>query len=484
MNEDSPPPSASGVGRASPDVGTVTQGSLAAVMTAAKPSFLESVWAKASASYAALKQSKAYLSVSKMVPKIPYLNSGETGSVKVKTNSNSANYAVSSSTLSSGLNTTTVWLIVTVHSIISMVVDSSTTLKVTTVFVGLLWIFGQHTIYEIEDLRQMSSWAVRNTAKSYIDNALNGSILNALWLVIVTLYMPIIYGFQHDRLFSESSVLLFALICGAQYLLWNLFRVYLINRHSIITDIQRYGCWRKLENFKSSVYSSMVPPVVPQNWKIGCRYSQGDIIVVSSGGAKGLAAADSGPEVKTYYELQSASSCIVETQLLTVTPSYGGTEAAASDPSTAANACFPLSSLLWCYCNPLLALLMTAPDVGEPPAGETQMYTCNAMFRCFAWDRGEVFASTVLKLLLFGILAVSMIQCAVGLFQSKGTQFVVAGMVNTCLVLYTLVVMMIAQVQRQRKLHEKTIRADSSSIGTSQGSERDASTGGKAGKRE
>lgn len=532
MHEDTPPSANNSINNSggnggknsksvlSSELGNTSLGSFSITAASnAKPIILETVWTKITSTGSVLKQSKVYLSIVKLIPKIPYLNLTDSSSssnkvTKVSPSSPSSHttHPFSNSNANSSLNTTTVWLIVIVHSIISLLVDSSNTLKATTWIVGLLWIFGQHTIYDIDDLRQMSSWAVRNTAKSYIDNALNGSILNALWLVIVTLYMPIIYGFQHDRLFSESSVLLFAFLCSAQYLLWNLFRVYLINRHSIITDIQRYGCWKKIENFRSSYYSSLMPPVVPQQWKIGHKYSQGDVIVVSASGAKSpegasakgssTASSSSGSSKresekdkdrdKIYYELQSASSCIVETQLLTIPPSPtvtpgGATSAGTGGDGTSGDAsvaapsvCFPLSSLLWCYCNPLLALIMTAPpDVIHNDATTTthttthsseaeghhssqlshqQTYSVNAMFRCFAWDRGEVFASTVLKLLLFGITILSMLQCAVGLFESKGTQFIAAGMVNICMVLYTLVMMMVVQVQRKRKSHMKTVR--------------------------
>ena len=219
-------------------------------------------------------------------------------------------------------------------------------------------------------------------------------------------------------------------------------------------------------NSNSNSNNPPPPPPQPQLWKLGTRYHQGDIVRVPmkshtteeaieesngiSTSSNSKTSSSSNSTTKTmkstnqqatvtvstpsssssssssnnhtnqhmsskysYYQLVSSDSCISETQIQI-------SMLQTNDEN------FPLNSLLWCYCNPCLACIMTTkeklsvrPDVTSDTNSNPSVNQCNMIYTIFEWDRGSPMKSVVLKYLLFSISIVAMLLAFCGLFQSK-----------------------------------------------------------------
>jgi hypothetical protein len=326
---------------------------------------------------------------------------------------------------------------------------------------GIIWIFGQNALFDIDDLRFCNlnnssitsntsslnevsnffatsvnspltnssgllsilwwgTWSspLKNSSKSLIDNAFSGSLLNAMWLFTVTLYLPILYGMQHKRLFSDSSVTCFGILCAFQYFLWNILRVYIVNRHGISLDMQRYGCWKKCSSASAVCCAKL--------WRVGHRFKQGDTIVCYSSPitwnnnltsrSDEVAHSD---ENSCYFQLVSPSSCMFDSQVILP---IGDAAANGVDSDTYKSSCFPLVSVAWKFCNPVLTLLIFDAETSRHEESNNVFmgklaYLFNYILkipRCayfsLLWDRGYLINSSIVSIVLQSIMFLCILQ--------------------------------------------------------------------------
>ena len=323
---------------------------------------------------------------------------------------------------------------------------------------GALWYFGQDAFFPYLNFNKESSH-FRYLSKSLIDNATSDVKISSQWMSFVTLVMPILFGYQHNRLFSNYSVYFFYVSCTIQYNLWNAFRIYLTNRHMILLNLAQYGSWYKLSlpnthkvstepnsintpNSTNGNVSESQPQPQSQSqlasalalelencspWKYNHKYTCGDIVSVTVHGifsnATNTTITNTTNTTTVYYELKSSSSCIPEADCICSGPEYkfvqsiydcylyirklcGYSQSQSQAQSTIHS--FPLSSYMWCACHPVMYSVMSE-----------RSSTAYTLYGVLEWDRGPAVSSKILMSIITLITLCTITQAVMGFFVSK-----------------------------------------------------------------
>lgn len=291
-----------------------------------------------------------------------------------------------------------------------------------------VWYFRQDAIFPFLQFSKEASYG-RCLPRCLIDNAITYVIVSSQWITIVTLVMPILFGYQHHRFFHGFTVNVFCVSCTLQYILWNCFRIYLTNRHTILLNIQQYGSWYRLPS-DSDILLEMQKEVNAdagsstwsnsniQTWKYNQKYVYDDVVSVPAPSPIGFNknAKDS---ILCYYQLKSSSSCIPEADTVYTGPEYDFVnncyntyvyiaQFCGFSVAPVESHCFPLTSLTWCCCYPVMYCLMSS--------GATD--TC-WLRRILEEDRGSALTSKVLLFIMLLITICTIAQAAIGFLISK-----------------------------------------------------------------